>query len=56
MAEINKQKKSRSQVKKSYYAAQFARTAKNKARNVKRAKAEELKHHIKRDRRGVTHV
>lgn len=50
---INKQKKSRSQRRKSYYAAQFARTAKNKMRKIKRAKEMEIYHVHKRARRAA---
>lgn len=48
---VNKQKKTRGQRNKSYYATQFAQTLKNKARNKKRAKTEELKHQLKFERR-----
>lgn len=48
---INKQKKVRSASKRTYYAAQFAQTLKNKARKKKRAALVELKHQMKLERR-----
>lgn len=53
MADLNKQKKTRSQRKKAYYAAQFAITARNKARKIKQAKEMVLYHIRKRARRAA---